>query len=79
MQLDQVNLKLRRDKILQTKSETNARIQQTAKEKRAKKLRSPHRSEDCKIIKIFEREKQGSLPTVTILNEKEVTLKLSER
>ncbi|XP_063919872.1 protein Daple-like isoform X2 [Zophobas morio] len=69
MQLDQVNLKLRRDKILQTKSETNARIQQTAKEKRAKKLRSPHRSEDCKIIKIFEREKQERKLQLPVVNE----------
>lgn len=79
-QVDQLCVKLRRSKIQRTKSETNSRIQHTCKERRTK-IKTPKATTEEKIIKIFERDKKPGLPTVTILNEKEVTVKLhsSER
>ncbi|RZC35440.1 myosin-3-like, partial [Asbolus verrucosus] len=77
MQVDQLNLTLKQNKIQRTKSETNSRIQNTNKDRRSKRTRTTSTtiSEDNKVIKIFERDKRPGLPTVTILNEKEIALK----
>lgn len=65
-QVDQLHLVIKNNKHQRTKSESNLRSNRNRREKYRKPRESP------KVIKLFEREKKPGIPTLQILDEKEV-------